>query len=85
MEPCNKDCGPEGYLDFSQADRWIVSLLQRTEMEVEKGFADYRFDYVAQAIYKFVWDEYCDWYLEIAKVQLAGGSPAQQRATLQGL
>ncbi len=82
-----KDTGIDETLpvEISAADRWITSRLQRAEAEAHQAFRDYRFDNLSRSIYELVWDEYCDWYVELVKVQLAGGNEAQQRATRRTL
>jgi len=82
-----KDAGldPAAPVALSVADRWIASRLQQAENEVAAQLATYRFDLAAKAIYEFVWDEYCDWYLELAKTSLAQGDAAAQRGTRRTL
>ncbi|MFQ5643069.1 MAG: valine--tRNA ligase [Thiogranum sp.] len=88
MNTEGRDCGQHGgEVELSSADRWIVSLLQQTEQQVIDNFAKYRLDLAAQAIYSFIWDEYCDWYLELSKPILnnAGAGEAALRGTRQTL
>jgi len=63
------DCGYSGNdeVEYSIADRWIRSKLQDTVEAITRALEGYRFDHAAQAIYEFVWNEYCDWYLELSK------------------
>jgi valyl-tRNA synthetase len=78
------DCGGQSELadlPCSAQDLWITSTLQRVVQDVEEAFTTYRIDNAANAIYQFIWDEFCDWYLEIAKVQIHQGDAGQQRAT----
>ncbi len=75
-----KDCGTgESDYELGAADRWIISRLQQTEAEANTAMVEYRFDRVAQSTYSFVWDEYCDWYLEIAKTVLNDDNASDAR------
>jgi valyl-tRNA synthetase len=85
LDVCAGDCGPDGVLNFTFVDRWITSQLQRTEAAVDQHLNDYRFDLAAREIYEFVWNEFCDWYLELAKVQIASGRPNAQKAARRTL
>ena len=72
-------------LEYADADKWMISLLQHAESEMATHFDEYRFDFAARTLYELVWDTYCDWYVELAKVQIANGTEAQQRATRRTL
>ena len=82
-----KDTGLDESLpvNFSATDKWITGRLQLAEQAVAKHFAEYRFDLAAREIYELVWDEYCDWYVELAKVQLNSDDLSRQRATRRTL
>ncbi|HDZ48922.1 hypothetical protein LCGC14_0073080 [marine sediment metagenome] len=68
MNAEGEDCGISGEeVELSLADRWIISQLQKTEAQVTKALDEYRFDHASQALYEFIWNEYCDWYLELSK------------------
>jgi valyl-tRNA synthetase len=83
MNCAGEDTGldPALPLELSFVDRWILARLEEAKAAVHAGFGDYRFDQIARALYEFAWDEYCDWYVELAKVQLASGSEAARRGT----
>lgn len=85
MNTENQDCGygataaePRGY---SFPDMWIVGRLNQTIEQVTQAYETYRFDLAAETLYSSVWNDYCDWYLELAKVQLQTGCASRQRAT----
>ena len=81
----NADCGNEGDYVLDIGDRWIISRLQETERAVEEAFAAYRFDLATQALYGFIWDEYCSWYLEWSKTVLADADAPAARGTRRTL
>ncbi|PSJ22293.1 valine--tRNA ligase [Halomonas sp. ND22Bw] len=88
MNAEGEDCGAAGgEVELSLADRWIISQLQKTEAQVTRAMEEFRFDHASQALYDFVWNEYCDWYLELSKPVLwdDGASDAAKRGTRRTL
>ena len=87
MNTENQDCGQDEMqpLAFTFAAQWIIGKLQQAEAAVAEAFETYRFDLAAQTLYEFVWNEYCDWYIELAKVQIQTGCPTTQRTTRRTL
>ncbi len=87
MNAEGKDCGQDENLPlaYSFADQWIIGRLQQTEQAATEAYETYRFDLAAQTLYDFVWNDFCDWYVELAKVQLQNGCESRQRTTRRTL
>lgn len=86
MNTEEQDCGQHGgELQYSLADRWIRAQLQATIADVRQALDGYRFDRAANALYEFIWNQFCDWYLELTKPVLWHGAEAEQRATRKTL
>ncbi|MFC0267281.1 valine--tRNA ligase [Kushneria aurantia] len=87
MNTEGEDCGADGEVALSLADRWIISRLQQVERQVTRSLDDYRFDLASQALYDFIWHDYCDWYLELSKPVLwdSEASMAARRGTRRTL
>ncbi|MEY1662816.1 valine--tRNA ligase [Isoalcanivorax beigongshangi] len=87
MNTEGQDCGVQGEVELSTADRWILSQLQRAQQDVSDALEGFRFDHASAAAYEFIWNEYCDWYLELSKPVLYGDqySEAQKRGTRRTL
>ena len=87
MNTEGQDCGQDETqpLAYTFADQWIIGKLQHTEAAAAEAFETYRFDLAAQTLYEFVWNEYCDWYIELAKVQIQTGCPTTRRTTRRTL
>ena len=83
----DKDCGQDETqpLAYTFVDQWIIGRLQQTEGAVAEALDTYRFDLAAQTLYEFVWNDFCDWYIELAKVQIQTGCPTTQRTTRRTL
>ena len=71
----------DGQEPVTEAERWILTRLKQTLTEVEQHFVTYRFDHLAQALYEFVWNEYCDWFLELSKPALNGDDAVAAAST----
>ena len=82
MNTEDRDCGlSDMSIEYSQADLWILSRLNQVISTTRESIESYRFDLAAQALYEFTWNEYCDWYLELAKISLQSENQALQRGT----
>ena len=80
MQCEGQDCGVDNsaQVELSVADRWIISRLQQAEKQIDDHINGYRFDLAARALYEFIWNEYCDWYLELSKVVMNDDAASDQ-------